>query len=182
MSRRFLCLSLVAGLFLLAGCAPQARVKPLGSDFSFVQLVPMNPDHHPATRLHYKSKEVWPIVFDGYGNFVQDGVVVFVGLLPYSGGDGSDPYQQLLAVRGGGVPLLLSERLLHQKLSSARDAVPFRVQSLSLINDHFRVEFKQGGEILVREFSWADVNQFLDEGESSERLVRNRQVDYRVLP
>ena len=182
MNRRFLYFILVAEMFLLTGCVPQARVKPLGSDFSFVQLVPMNPDHHPATTLHYKRKEVWPIVFDGYGYFVQDDVVLFVGLVPQPGRNSSYPYQQVLAVRGGGVPLVLSERLLHQRLSFSDDAVPFSVQSLSLINDQFRVEFKRGDEILTREFSWADVNQFLTEGESSGRLVRNRQVDYRVLP
>lgn len=173
-------LVLVATLLALVGCSPKVHVRPVGSDYTLVWREPMNPDDHPGTALHYKGKEIWPNIYSVYGCFTQNGMMVFVGPVPEI--DGYWPYAQFFAVRGEGLPMVLSERLLQQRLSFSDDAMPFEVRDLSFTNDHFRVEFKQGTNILTREFTWLDVKGFLDEGERSARLVQHRLADYRVLP
>ena len=173
-------LVLAATLPALMGCRPQVHVRPVGFDYTLVWRDPMNPDDHPGTALHYKGKEIWPNIYRGYGCFTESGIIVFVGAVPEV--DGYWPYAQLFAGRGGGLPIVLSERLLQQPLSFSDNAMPFEVHDLSLTNDHFRVQFEQGTNALTRDFTWSEVKAFLEEGEHSARVVQHRLANYRILP
>ena len=106
--------------------------------------------------------------------------MVFVAPVPMD--HGYLPYPQLFAVRGESLPVVLSERLLQQRFPFLEDAIPFAVHALSFTNDHFRVVFEQGNNISQRDFKWLDVKGFLDEGDSSARLVHDSIADYRILP
>ena len=181
MLRRLPNLAPLLTLLTVFGCAPRTHVKPAGPDYTLVWHDPVNPDEHPATALHYKNKEVWPAVYEGYGYFFQDGVMVFVGLVPIQDSTGCYSYGQVFAVRGDSPALVLSQRLLRRRLTVSDG---FGVHSLSWSNGTFRAQFQfaQSTNISTREFTWSDVKGFLEEGESLPRLMRPLFPVYRMLP
>ena len=186
MHRRLLNLLLAVALLTLIGCSKRERVA---SDYVLVTPESWNPDGHPGTALHRGRHVVWGNVYTGYfhpasaSSFSRDGMMVFVGLPPV--GDNWYSYPQLFAVRGDGPPVVLSERLLHKRLAvfdHGHEASDFAVRHLVLTNGGFRVEFEHNSVIKTCDVSWPDIKRFLDEADTSARLVHHLLSDYRLLP
>jgi hypothetical protein len=110
-------------------------------------------------------------------------MMVFAGPVPV----GNDWYSctQFFAVRGDGPPVVLSQRLLHQRLSifdPSGQASDFSVRSVAVTNGAFRVEFEHNAVTKTCDVTWSQVQQFLDEGDTSGKLVHHALGDYRLLP
>src|SRR4051812_40744932 len=118
MRNRLHYLVLAVALVTFIGCSRKERV---GSGYVLVTPRSWNPDGHPGTTLHRGWHVIWGNVYTGYfypaspSNFTRDGMMVFVGPPPVD--DNWYSYPQLFAVRGDGPPVVLSERLLHQRLA-----------------------------------------------------------------
>ncbi len=116
-------------------------------------------------------------------DFSHDGMILFVGPVPAE--SNWWPYPQLFAVRGDGPPVVLSERLVGQRLVpvyDGSDGIPFEIRHIALINDGVRVEFRHSGDTIMHTLSWADIKRLLDEADKSARPVSHNLGDYRVLP
>jgi hypothetical protein len=158
----------------------------LAGDYVLVSPQRINPDHHPGTSLQRGGKQVWYSVYPGgfhpraATNFTKDGMMLFVGGVPE--GPGLWPYPQLFAIRGDGPPLVISERLLQQRFSVDYETPPFRVRHLLLTNGEFQVQFEhRGTNVSTYDITWSAIKRFLDEGETSARLVHHALGDYRIL-
>lgn len=179
-----------AGLVLL-GCSEREQV---GSGYTLVTPPTLGPDHHPGTSLHRRGKVVWDNVYVGYfsphdaSRFFHDGMFVFVGPLP--GDTDWWTYSQLFAVRGGDTPVVLSERLLGQRLvvsNDLREMSSFAVRHLTPTENGLRVEFQDSKgsttkATMTNDFTWTDVKRLLDEADRSAKIVHHKFGDYRVLP
>lgn len=182
---------MVACLFV-AGCSERSE---LGDGYVLVAPARMGPDHHPGTSLHRKGKVVWGNVYVGHFSgyeakqYYHDGMFVFVGAVP--GNTDWWYYSQLFAVRGAGPPVILSERLLGERFAISYDSrqysSPFAVDNISPIADGVRVQFTHSPSTVNHDTNafvlpWARIRQFLDEADSSSRLVQHQMGNYRVLP
>jgi hypothetical protein len=182
----------IAVCSVFMSCSERTQVA---DGYVFVTPPTMGPDHHPGTSLHLKGKVVWGNVYLGYFSgykprqFFHEGMVVFVGAVPAN----TDwwYYPQLFAVRGSGPPVLLSERLLGERFATSYDSrqysSSFAVDNISPTADGVRVQFTHSPGTVNRDtnafaVSWTIVRRFLDEADSSSRLVRHQLGDYRVLP
>jgi hypothetical protein len=174
---------------VLVGCSERER---LGSGYVLVSPPAMGPDHHPGTSLHRKGKVAWGNVYIGYfsphdaSKFFHDGIFVFVGPLP--GDTDWWTYSQLFGVRGGDIPVVLSERLLRQRLvvsSDMREMSTFAVRHITPAEGGLRVEFeyRAGSNVTkTNDLTWAEIKRLLDEADTSAKIVHHRLGDYRVLP
>lgn len=180
-----------AACIVLAGCSEREQ---LGGGYTLVTPPTMGPDHHPGTSLHRKGKAVWDNVYVGHfsphdaSEFFHDGMFVFVGPLP--GDTDWWTYSQLFAVRGGDIPVVLSERLLGQRLvvsSDTREMSTFAVRHIAPVENGLRVEFEDSAGSTTKatktnNLAWADIKRLLDEADTSAKIVHNKFGDYRVLP
>ena len=173
-------------LFTFIGCSERERVS---SDYVLVTPTSWNPDGHPGTALRRRHKVVWGNIYTGCfypsspRNFAHDGMMVFVGPLPAEGD--WDSCKHFFAVRGDGPPTVLDERLLQKPLTvldNGNERVDFAVSSLAFTNGGFRVQFEHNAVTRTSDVSWADIKRFLDEADTSAKLVRHHLGDYRLFP
>ncbi|MCX5658325.1 MAG: hypothetical protein NTW19_01215 [Planctomycetota bacterium] len=184
-------IAFVMACVLTAGCSDREK---LGEDYVLVTPSTMGPDSHPGTSLRWKEKVVWKNVYVGYfspaesSQFCHDGMFVFVAPVP--GNNDWWLYPQLFAVRGGKPPVVLSERLLGQRLS-----VSYRSGEMSTFSARAISPFKEGVRAVFEyqvdsnnkatkpiELTWAEIKQMLDEADTSARAIHHELGDYRVLP
>jgi hypothetical protein len=184
-------LAFVIASLRLAGCGER---ESLGDGYVLVTPRGTGPDAHPGTSLHRKGKVVWDNVYVGdFGHydaskFFHDGIFVFVGPLP--GNTDWWTHPQLFAVRDGDLPVVLSERLMGQRLvvsSDSREMSTFAVSRMTPLETGVRVEFEywtdsQTKATKTNDLAWPDIKRLLDEASASARTVHHRFGDYRVLP
>jgi len=184
------CLALAIASFLFTSCSEKEKI---GGGYVLETSAAPGPDAHPGTSLHRKGRVVWDNVYVGYfgpkaaSKFFHDGIFVFVGPLP--GNTDWWTYPQLFAVRGEATPVVLSERLLGQRLvvsSDMREMSTFKVRQLISTEAGVRVDFEYWADSNTKtaktnDLSWAEIKKLLDEAESSSRVVHHRFGDYRVL-
>jgi hypothetical protein len=184
-------IAFAVGSSVLAGCSEREHI---GDGYVIVTPPAMGPDHHPGTSLHRKGKVVWGNVYIGHfsphhtSKFFHDGMFVFVGPLPRDADWWT--YSQLFAVRGADTPVVLSERLLGQRLavsSDVRQMSTFAVRRITPAETGVRVEFEYRTDSNTKatktnDLAWAEIKGLLDEAETSARIVHHRLGDYRVLP
>lgn len=184
-------LGVAAACFLATSCSER---ESIGGDYVLMTPPTLGPDHHPGTSLYRKGNVVWKNVYVGYfspndaSKFFHEGMFVFVGPLPRN----TDwwTYSQLFAVRGGDTPLVLSERLLGQRLvvsSDMGEVSTFNVHQITPAENGVRVEFEYWADANTKatktnDLTWTEVKRLLDEADTSGKIVHHRFGDYRILP
>lgn len=185
------CVTLAATCFLLASCSEREKI---GGDYVLKTPPTLGPDSHPGTSLLRKGKVVWDNVYVGYfspndaSKFFHEGIFVFVGPLP--GKTDWWTYPQLFAVCGDDTPVVLSERLMGQRLvvsSDMREMSTFKVRQVTPAEMGVRVEFEYWADpntkaAKTNDLTWAELKKLLDEADKSSRIVHHGFGDYRVLP
>src|SRR3954467_2368030 len=168
-----LLLLLLAMCGVLAGCDKSVDV---GANYTIA--APFSPDgqNHGNTLL-YKNKEVCKNVVM---QAVNDDTLVFMS------GVRSASDEQLMAVRGPGPAVMLSERVLNRSLATSWPY--FELTNLVPAGDGFDADFvvdvdKTSADVHeMHHLSWAQINGFLDEAKQSARLMTARQGTFYLLP
>ena len=187
MRRGRLNLFVAIALAAFVGCSRRERVS---TEYVLVTPESWNPDGHPGTALHFRGRAVWPNIYTGSGKTYHNGIFVFSAPVPggFSNSDGIPMYDysispQLFAIRGGGPPVIISERIVADALDREKGCHLWQVTP---IDNGVRAEFEPCTEVgskahIVRDVSWADIQSWAHEADLS---VTNRVTPlgtYRVL-
>jgi hypothetical protein len=176
-----------------AGCE---KHTPLAGGYEFIRQPDVGPDSHPGAALGYHGKQVWPNVdphtfvdCKTLAAFVHgdDDVIVFLIALP---DDDKEHLRytispQLVAMRRGGVPMVLSERILGHSIRVPDDGV---VCKLIPSAAGMHVEFSPGPEpdaahaTSAHDIPWTQIGHWLDTPESLAPTIVKPLGTYRILP
>ena len=187
---RFILFAIVS--IVLSGCSTQ----PLGNGYVLITGPDLGPDSHPGTTLYRGGRVIWDNVYTGYfyphspDKFYHDRIFVFIG--PLSGDKVWRPSSILFAVRNGGTPLVLSQRVMKRPLFvpshfSNEDIIALRVLHLTPTESGVKVEFEYYDEsdaqvTKIINLTWLEIEKLLDEADTSTKTEHYKLGDYRVLP
>ncbi len=165
-------------LFLLPACDHRVQIGP---DYTLV--TPESSDiHHPGRVLLYRGQPVWPRVVAGSEKSFQNGVFVFASLVPADSGnyDFGDSLQ-LLAIRGQGPPVLISERIYGQPMDPT-----WQVRQFDAEPGGITVRFVSGrGSTNVTQVArlatWVDIERWLLEAQGASVEKVTPVATYRLL-
>jgi hypothetical protein len=147
------------------GCNNRTRVS---ADYEIIQpqSVMMEPGKLSSS-LFYRGEKVWNDVWSGSDKTCHEGVFVFTGLLPGTGGYYDyERSPQVFAIRGSGPPIMISERIFNQMLDGN---MGYRAHTLTNNANGLRVEFSSKGDRTPTNFdvSWPQIYSWLKEAETS---------------
>jgi len=186
------CLLLAVAILTFAGCSER---QPVGnSGYTVVHPQSWNPDGHPGIFLYYQGTKIWFNVFCSEQGY-HDGILVFGGDIPGSLFKGELPGRQesadfgrspqLFAVRGAEPPVIISERLFNHSLETN---LPFTVQDIKSGSNGLSIKFlyepgeNQNHIETNLDVSWDEIQNWLQEGETSAPVKTSRLGRYRLLP
>ncbi|HEY7090274.1 MAG TPA: hypothetical protein VH518_19410 [Tepidisphaeraceae bacterium] len=189
MLRVITALPIFLALLTLCGCDKRTPIK---DGFEIVSGANFGPDSHPGASVAYKGKEVWPnldahtfVADRDPSHFIHEGIFVFLIALPDNDKEHVryDIFPQLVAVRGSGPVVVLSERIVGQTIKQSGDPVVSKlVPSDKGIHVEFAADADEGPPTSTHDITWAQISQWLDTPESVAPTIVKPLGTYRLLP
>lgn len=181
-------LSYLLAVAVLPGCSQR---EPLDSNLVLVTTSSWSPDGHPGTALHQGGREVWPNVYTGTGKAYRAGTFVFAAPVPdgSTNSDGRPLYNtsispQLFAIQSAGPPVLISQRILAETLSSEKQ---YSLRHVSQVEGGVRAEFefwrdRDHEAQLTRIMRWTEIESWIAEAATAVPPTVTPLGTYRLLP